>query len=297
MKISVIVPSYNQARYLKATLDSLERQDYPDLEVRVYDGGSTDGSVDVLKNHGAGFWWRSRRDRGQSDAINQGLMEASGDIVAFLNSDDVYFQGTLHKVAEHFARNPQCQILYGDAHHLNADGSFMEPYYTEAWDYARLQEVCYICQPSTFWRRGIVERFGVLDDKLHFALDYEYWLRIGKHVPFDYIRGSVLAGSRLHADTKTLAQRKKVHDEILDVVVRHGGTNKAVMTWLGHLAFYHACEVADPTATDREGQERWVVKFVGAFLYQAARKNIRTEDDKLDELARYLAAVGRPICA
>lgn len=296
MKISVIVPSYNQAKYLSATLDSLERQRYPDLEVRVYDGGSKDGSVEVLRSHKAGFWWRSQRDRGQSDAINQGLMEASGDILAFLNSDDVYYDHTLRRVADHFSRNPDCQVLYGDAHHLNADGSFMENYYTEAWDYSRLQEVCFLCQPAVFWRREIVERFGVLDEKLHYALDYEYWLRIGKHIPFHHMKGTFLAGSRLHADTKTLGQRSKVHNEILDVVIRHGGSEKAVQTWLGHLAYYEACESENPHATNPEARARWVTRFVACMLHEAGRKGIRLKLEKLAELEAHLAAVGKPPC-
>ena len=170
MKISVIVPSYNQAVYLPATLQSLSSQAYADLDVRVYDGGSTDGSVEVLKNNPNGFWWVSERDNGQAAAINRGLQEASGEILAFLNSDDIYFPGTLARVADYFQRHPECLILYGDAQHLNADGSVMEPYYTEPWDYERLASVCYLCQPAVFWRRPIIRiRRGACSPAIRFS--------------------------------------------------------------------------------------------------------------------------------
>jgi glycosyltransferase involved in cell wall biosynthesis len=292
MKISIIVPSYNQALYLPATLQSLSSQRYPDLEVRVYDGGSTDGSVDVLKISPDVFWWVSERDGGQAAAINRGLQEATGDILAFLNSDDIYFPGALARVADYFHLHPECLILYGDAQHLHADGSVMEPYYTEPWDYARLASVCYLCQPAVFWRREIIERFGLLDDRLHFAFDYEYWLRIGRHVPFHYLQGSLLAGSRLHGETKTLSMRAKVHREILDVVLRHEGSEPAVLGWLGHLAFHEASELADATATTPLERRRWVAHFVGATLRNAARLGLRLPVAKLSELERHLAAAG-----
>lgn len=292
MKISVVIPSYNQANFLPATLDSLVAQNYPDLEVRIYDGGSRDGSVDILRDHGHGFWWTSGRDGGQAAAINRGLRESSGDILAFLNSDDIYYPETLAHVAEHFRQNPDCRVVYGDAYHLHADGTIMEPYYTEPWNYERLQEVCYLCQPAVFWRRDIIEHFGVLDDSLHFALDYEYWLRIGRHAPFHYLKGKYLAGSRLHADTKTLGQRAKVHREILDVVIRHGGTEKAVLGWLGHLSYHEACEVAVPNAATPAEHRRWITQFTAGILHHAGRTGTRLPATKLAELEQQLTGAG-----
>jgi glycosyltransferase involved in cell wall biosynthesis len=300
MKISVIVPSYNQARYLPATLDSLAGQNYPDLEVRIYDGGSTDGSVEILRNHPAQFWWVSKRDDGQAAAINRGLGEASGDILAFLNSDDIYYPRTLEAVAEYFERNPGCLVLYGDADHLNADGSIMEPYYTEPWNYDRLQEVCFLCQPAVFWRREIIERFGLLDDRLHFALDYEYWLRIGKHAPFHHLKGRVLAGSRLHADTKTLSQRTKAHREILSVVIRHGGSKGAVLGWLQHLSHYEAGELAAPNSSLPEESHFFAPLFVASVLRNAHDQNLRLDSAMLRELEGRLNSAGfkaDPPCA
>jgi glycosyltransferase involved in cell wall biosynthesis len=292
MRISVIVPSYNQACYLAATLDSLQAQNYPDLEVKIYDGSSTDGSVDVLRNHPSAFWWISEPDGGQAAAINRGLIEASGDVLAFLNSDDIYYPGALTTVADYFERHPDCLAVYGRANHLNADGTVMEPYPTEPWDYPRLQETCFLCQPAVFWRREMIERFGLLDDRLQFALDYEYWLRVGKYAPFHYLKDRLLAGSRLHADTKTLSQRIKVHREILSVVIRHGGSQAAVQRWLQHLACHEATDLAAPNSPNYEECRLFIPLFTAAVLKNAAQFGIRLQPSLLQDLFGHLNGAG-----
>lgn len=236
MKISIIVPSYNQAAYLDATLRSILDQTVPRVEIIVNDGGSRDGSVDILQRYSDRLTWTSARDHGQTDAINKGLHACTGDIVAYLNSDDVYFPGALATAAAYFTSHPECLILYGTAHHLHADGSFMEAYPTEPWNYERLFETCYLCQPAVFWRRELHAQFGYFDERLHFGMDYEFWLRVGAHVPFHYLPGKPLAGSRLHADTKTLSQRVPAHREILQVVRRYAREPRQTYTWLRHLA-------------------------------------------------------------
>jgi len=233
MKVSVIVPSYNQGPFLRATLDSLLIQDVP-VEVLVFDGGSTDETLSVLESYGNLLQYVSRKDDGQADAINQGLQIASGEILAYLNSDDIYYPGCLRRVVEYFEKHPECQALYGDACHLHEDGSIMERYYVEPWSYPRLLEVCYLCQPAVFWRREVMERFGLFDSTLQYALDYDYWLRVGKALDFHYLEGAYLAGSRLHEATKTLKHRVKAHHEILEVVMRHG--TEPPYRWLLNLA-------------------------------------------------------------
>ena len=292
MKISIVVPSFNQARYLPAALDSIAAQDYPDLEVRIYDGGSTDGSADVLRVHPAGYWWISERDRGQAEAINRGLAESSGDVLAYLNSDDVYLPGALERVAGYLSSHPECLVLYGDAHHLHADGSVMEAYGTEPWNFERLQEVCFLCQPAVFWRREVVERFGFFDDSLRFALDYEYWLRIGKHARFHYLQGQFLAGSRLHAATKTLSQPVNAHREILEVVLRHGGSEAAVERWLQHLSHFEAAALAAPHAPAMEERRLFIPLFVAACLRNADRCGLRLSSGLLQGLEGHLRAAG-----
>src|SRR5438270_571819 len=113
--VSMVTPSFNQGRFLRRTIDSVLSQDYPHVEYLVFDGGSTDESIDVLRSYGDRFLWTSERDRGQTDAINKGLRRAKGDILAYLNSDDVLLPGAIATVAEHFRKNPAWDVVYGNA--------------------------------------------------------------------------------------------------------------------------------------------------------------------------------------
>ena len=121
-----------------------------------------------------------------------------------------------------------------------------EPYPVEPWNYARLPTLCYLCQPAVFWRREVMDRFGMFDATLHYAIDYEYWLRVGKQVPFQRLDGPPLAGSRLHAGTKTMSQRVPAHVESLQVVMRHGGDRAAVLKWLRAVAGFQLAEATSP---------------------------------------------------
>lgn len=221
--ISIVTPSFNQARFLRRTIESVRAQEYPHVEYRVIDGGSTDGTLDVLRSFGDQVRWRSEPDDGQADAINKGLAQSRGEIQAYLNSDDVLLPGALARVAEHFRRHPDWDLVYGNAWHVDVDDRILDHYPTDGYSRARLLQDCCICQPAAFWRRRIAERIGPFDPTLHYALDLDYWLRIdgagGRivHVP------EVLACSRLHAQTKTLSCRLDVYREIIAVSVRHAG--------------------------------------------------------------------------
>lgn len=263
MKISVVVPSFQHARFIRQTLDSLLSQNRRDLEILVFDGGSTDGTVEILESYGDQISFASRKDHGQTDAINQGLHAASGDILTYLNSDDVHLPGALDRVVRHFEENPRSLCVYGQAYHLHEDGSRMERYYAEPWSYPRLLEVCYLCQPAVFWRREVMERFGVFDDSLNWAMDYDYWLRVGRSVRFDYLEDAYLAGSRLHDETKTLSQRVKVHEQILRVAMRH--SPKPPVRWLLNLAHVIVEDEKVPIfpgAVPRELRNAWVAETV-----------------------------------
>lgn len=292
MRFSVVVPSYNQAPFLRATLDSILSQEGVELEVLVRDGGSTDGSVEILQEYERRVQWVSKPDDGQAQAINDGLHEASGDILAYLNSDDVYYPGALARVGAYFAQHPDGLFLYGDADHLHADGSVMEPYYNEPWDYQRLLDICFICQPATFWRREALEQFGFFDENLHYAMDYDYWLRVGRETPFHYLHGERLAGSRLHDQTKTLGQRVRVHREILQVIMRHSTRPEPVLRWLVHLAHYHADDAV--TRPRPEGMEcqPYAWQVVWAVLHYAREFGIALDVATLDGLDRRLREIG-----
>jgi glycosyltransferase involved in cell wall biosynthesis len=286
MKVSVVVPSYNQGAFLRATLDSLLIQEFP-VEILVFDGGSTDETVSVLESYGNNIKYVSQKDDGQADAINQGLQAAKGEILAYLNSDDIYYPGCLRRVVEYFVEHPECKALYGDAWHLHEDGSIMERYYAEQWSYPRLLELCYLCQPAVFWRREVMERFGLFDATLQYALDYDYWLRVGAALNFHYLEGTYLAGSRLHEETKTLKHRVKAHHEILEVVMRHG--TEPPYRWLMNLAsvIVEAKRRKDKNGEMDEPTRR--VLLVQAAIENADLHHIPLRPDFLSDLEQMLS--------
>ena len=214
MKLTIVTPSYNQGKYIKRTIDSVLSQDIDDMEYIIVDGGSTDATLDIIKSYGTQIVWKSEKDKGQTDAVNKGIRQATGDIIGWLNSDDIYFPHALKKVMQVFNDNPNVNVVYGNAQHIAEDDSYIEDYYSEPYNYERLKSICYICQPSVFFRKSVVDKYGYLDDTLNYCMDYEYWLRIGKGEEFYYLE-ELLAGSRLYNDNKTLGCRRQVHEEML----------------------------------------------------------------------------------
>jgi glycosyltransferase involved in cell wall biosynthesis len=221
-RITVVTPSFNQARFITDTIESVLSQDYPRLDYVVMDGGSTDGTVDILRRYGDRLRWVSEADRGQADAVNKGVAAASGEIIGWLNSDDTYAPGALRTIGRVFRARADLDVLYGDADHVLADGVRHSPYPTAPFDYERLAESCFICQPAAFFRREAFQAVGGLDVALHFCMDYDLWIRMGRQRRIAYLPER-LACSRLHADAKTLASRRKVFEEIIRTVKRHYG--------------------------------------------------------------------------
>jgi glycosyltransferase involved in cell wall biosynthesis len=218
VRISVITPSLNQGKFIQRTLDSVLSQNIDGLELLVFDGESVDDTVDILHTFSARCQWISEPDRGQAHAINKGFSIARGEIIGWLNSDDVYRPGALQHVLEFFDYHPEVGLLYGNADFIDEHDSVIEPYYTEPWDPERLLDICFICQPSAFFRRSVLDRCGLLNEQLHFCMDYEYWLRMASAgVQVAYTPES-LAASRLYATTKTLGSRLKFHAEINEML-------------------------------------------------------------------------------
>lgn len=260
--VSIVTPSYNQGRYIEATIQSVLNQDYPNLEYIVVDGGSMDGTVDILKKYEGRLIWISEKDRGQADAINKGFRMAKGEILGWLNSDDTYLPGAIHKVVQYFQAHPDVGMVYGEGYHVDGRGNIIERYYTEPFDYQRLGEICFICQPTAFFRAEVFRRVGPLDISLRYCLDYEYWMRVAKRFQIGYLN-EYLANSRLHMDTKTLSKRVEVHEEILQTVKNHYGQVPA--RWIYAYAHVYLTEKLMPNIQGIYG-DGWASQRVRVFL-------------------------------
>jgi len=209
---SVITPSLNQGRFLGECLESVRRAAAcanADVQHIVRDGGSSDETLDVLRA-ASDVEWESALDKGQTDAINQGLRIANGTYVCYLCADDVLEPNALELVARAFAENPAADVVYGDGYFLEAGWKRRK----RAGDFsvARLRRGNFLIQPAVFWRRAVNERFGLFNDRLRFCMDHEFWLRICGETRWHYI-AEPLASSRLHADAKTWTQLVPAWDE------------------------------------------------------------------------------------
>lgn len=223
--ISLVTPSLNQGKFIRATLESVLAQSYPNLDYRVQDGGSTDGTLAVLREFEARVPFVSEKDRGQADAINRGLSKATGEVLGYLNSDDVLLPGALAAVGETFASDSELMFVWGRANYLDEAGRVVSPYLVKPDAIERLADACFIAQPAAFFRRKVWEEIGLFDESLHHTMDYDYWLRIAAQYPTSRMRflDRELAGCRMHADAKTVAGWSRALDEIFALVERHMG--------------------------------------------------------------------------
>ncbi len=212
--VSIIVPSYNQGQYIKDTIASILGQDYPNLEIIVMDGGSTDDTLGVLAQFEGKLLLISGPDNGQTDAINKGFSKAQGDIVAWLNSDDVYlFDDTVSYMVDRFEQKPNVDVLFGDYVRIDESNNFLKPYHVwKSYSFERLMRVCYISQPTVFFRKYTIEKCP-LDDSLNFGMDIDLWLKLGDMGFCIEHCGRFVAAERIHDNAKTVALRHESIEE------------------------------------------------------------------------------------
>lgn len=221
--VTIVTPSYQQAPFLRRCIESVLGQDYPHIEYRVLDGGSTDGSVDILRSFGERLAWSSGVDGGQAAAVNAGLRQAKGEIVAFLNSDDWLAPGAVPAAVAALEAHPEADVVYGQAMVVDEAGATLRPFPTQPFDPEIFVQHCFISQPAAFWRRSLHERFGYFAGEFDHALDYEFWIRLMQGgVEFRYVEGK-WANVCEHPAAKSRRLRGDIFRQIRDLQLRHLG--------------------------------------------------------------------------
>ncbi|MEW6401819.1 MAG: glycosyltransferase family 2 protein [Chloroflexota bacterium] len=223
--VSIITPSFNQARFFESTIQSVLEQDYPRIEYIIVDGGSTDGSLDIIQKYlNRITWWISEKDKGQTDALNKGFARAKGDILAWLNSDDTYNPGAVSAAVKVLTEHPEVGVVYSDCNYIDEDGRVFGQFPAAQTDYRRLRQgYVHIPQQTMFFRAKHWRELGPLDPSFYFAMDYDLWTRIAKQTPLKYIKGQTWANFRLHTSGKTIAADDRCWPEMLRVHYRDGG--------------------------------------------------------------------------
>lgn len=267
-RITVVTPSYNQARFLTETIESVLCQDYPNLEYMIFDGGSSDGSADIIDKYRPQLAYGvSEKDHGQSDAINKGFARSTGDILCWLNSDDLFTPGTLRAVGEQMGEG-EVDFLYGDGV-LFWDKSVRPRRVvrtSQAKEDVRIRDR--FQQPSTFWTRKVYETIGPLNEELHYAFDWEYFIRIADRFPMTHLP-KALSAYRVHGAHKSGTGGKKRAEEIVAVMRKYAPPHWAEL-------YTHVLPSYDALALTKQRFRRfYFLPFVATHPSIAAGKPLR----------------------
>lgn len=241
-KISIITPTFNQAKYIERTIKSVFDQNYPNLEYIVVDGKSTDNTVEILKKYSNKIKWISEKDHGQTNAMNKGFRMATGDILAYLNSDDTYEKGTLLKIAKFFKSKSKTLIVYGKGKYIDENDNYIEDYPNNIVSLDSMFYECGICQPTVFFKRVLWEKVGEFDEKYHSVMDYDYWIRTLKVTKIKYIN-DYLANYRIQPDSKTVSQRQLTYKELIRASKRL--FNKVSFNWI--IGYFYVTKLNKPS--------------------------------------------------
>jgi glycosyltransferase involved in cell wall biosynthesis len=230
--VTIVTPSYNQGGFIRATIESVLSQDYPRIEYIIMDGGSTDETARVAAEYAERLTWISEKDRGQSHAINKGFQMARGEIVAWLNSDDILLPGAVSAAVKAFERAPDAGAIYGEGYLMDREGRFTRRFpYTEPlvmWKLVYLSD--YILQQATFFRRDAIEAVGWLDESLHYTMDWDVLIKLAKRFGL-YYTPDFLGALREYPEAKSSAGGEERIEEIRRMLERHTGLKRAPGYW------------------------------------------------------------------
>ncbi len=216
--VTIITPSFNQAAFLEKAICSVLEQDYPKLEYIVVDGGSTDGSMEIIKRYEHRLaWWVSEKDQGQSDAINKGLTRANGEIVAWLNSDDFYLPGAVSSAVTALQEHPDWGLVYGNMLAVDGEGALLNIQRFDNWKLDDLLCFHILGQPSVFLRKSVLDRAGAVDTRFHYLLDHHLWIRMAMLAPIGHV-SQFWSAARFHAGAKNVARASKFGEDAYAIV-------------------------------------------------------------------------------
>jgi len=224
--VSIVTPCFNQGRYIEKTILSVLEQHYPNIEYILMDGSSGDESLDVIQKYSARLsYWESKPDRGQADAINKGLQRAKGQILGWLNSDDILLPSTVRTIIETFCVRPEVDVIYGRLERIDASGQVVPtpilPKDRITFGKEYVIGECVVNQPGCFWRREIMEKVGLLDERLVYSMDYDYWIRMALAGAKFHKLPQVVARFRLSESSKTATQSAAMAREQLGVLEKY----------------------------------------------------------------------------
>ena len=230
MRVSIVTPSYNQAQFQERTIQSVLQQTYADIEYIVIDGGSTDGSKEIIERYADRItYWVSEKDKGQTDAINKGFAQATGEVLAWLNSDDTMEPDAVKRAVEELKRHPEVGMVYGHGFFIDGEDKKIGDFPSAQTNYAKLRQAyVHICQQASFWRAALWNKVGPLDDSIYFAMDYDLWLRLAKEAPLLFINEH-WANFRLHGEAKSVAEDDRCWPDMLKIHLRDGGSRFSVL--------------------------------------------------------------------